>query len=947
MNTHTPLLYVARGMRSAAFLALALAPAIVPAQTTPTANGTPQAQEPPTVELNPFEVSAELDRGYDATNTASGTRTNEPLRNLPNAISILNKQFLDDIAANDLFDAMSFMVGMEAEEGGPSGQGGNSGMQINVRGIATNWQSRGGFQWYVPTDIFNTERLESNRGASGQLYGDVGAGGILNIGTKAAQFRDRNSFQTRVDNFGQRRISGDFNRVIRPWWATRFNAVASEGGNWRDGPSNDNISFALANSFKLGRRTTLRIDGEMGEINNRSAQNLAIDEFGDYAIATPGTTAPDVDPTTPGIQAQYTLTANNALGNPQTYNTTSTIGAAGVNQQWRVINGQLVSLESTASNVYRQTTVDGTRRIDAERIIPREQQWNGPDNTADRDYHTVTALLTHQFNDKLWAEFAYNLQDQTNTTWTGAANTVRRDPNPFIPASGTLSGASVVANPYFNELYVEHVWDNAIVTNRVHNYRVTTAYNWDVFSWMQQRVITSLAYRDEAFTSSAFIESLDQAQVAALGLTGATGNLGNNRITRRHYLRDGNGDDTLARSTVPGVVRYSAGAGFNAQQWQSLTSGSVNLLGNYFDGLVRTTIGYRRDFWNKDVIDAVQSPIGEATFPGEKRDFQDIFNTSWNYGAVITPISWASLVYNYSETFVANATGFLFDGSDIQPQQGDGFDVGLRLSLLNERIYASATYFEATNANVFQNNIVAGQANNLNTVLGEIVNILGPVNTETGRPFTGGGANGRDVQDRASQGWEFELVANPSNNWTVRAALTITKAGNFERARQLRSVYERMLAAVNAPGSGFTTTDYENTTLVINNLRDDDPRDIWRPTVSTRYTFSEGRLRGGFVGGNLIWFDEQKIADTRASDTIDPVTLEVIPGQLTRRGFEIDAYTAINLFGGYTWRLKEGRSLQAQLNVNNVFDETPRLGGYANGRYPNPRQFLGTFTYNF
>src|SRR5687768_3162940 len=91
--------------RSRSLLLLLATAAYASAQVvspTPTARpATPAAATQDTVQLSPFQVSEEKDIGYASPTAMSGTRTNELLENLPNAISVLNKDLLQDIAANN------------------------------------------------------------------------------------------------------------------------------------------------------------------------------------------------------------------------------------------------------------------------------------------------------------------------------------------------------------------------------------------------------------------------------------------------------------------------------------------------------------------------------------------------------------------------------------------------------------------------------------------------------------------------------------------------------------------------------------------------------------------------------------------------------------------------------------------------------------------------------
>src|SRR5688572_15947011 len=141
------------------------------------------------VRLAVFEVGADKDEGYAASTAMTGTRTNEKLENLPNSISIMTQEFIEDLAFNNYFDAIEFATGAEnivnalGTVGAPVSDQ-TSGSQVSIRGLASIRQLRDGFPWYVVSDVFNTERLEFSRGPGGLAYGDVDAGGIINIATK-------------------------------------------------------------------------------------------------------------------------------------------------------------------------------------------------------------------------------------------------------------------------------------------------------------------------------------------------------------------------------------------------------------------------------------------------------------------------------------------------------------------------------------------------------------------------------------------------------------------------------------------------------------------------------------------------------------------------------------------------------------------------------------------
>ena len=93
------------------------------------------------MQLSVFEVTAEKDLGYAASSAMTGTRTSEKLADLPNSISVMTQEFLQDIAVNNFLDAVEFAANAENiyNDSGTRGAaiGSRSGNQISFRGMAS------------------------------------------------------------------------------------------------------------------------------------------------------------------------------------------------------------------------------------------------------------------------------------------------------------------------------------------------------------------------------------------------------------------------------------------------------------------------------------------------------------------------------------------------------------------------------------------------------------------------------------------------------------------------------------------------------------------------------------------------------------------------------------------------------------------------------------------
>jgi outer membrane receptor protein involved in Fe transport len=251
-----------------AFLAAAV-PAFAQSVSPSSALSAPLAKPATeTLILSPFEVTAGSDRGYAASTAMSGTRTNEKLENLPNAISVMTADLLADLGAVSYFDAVDYGVSSEnvyTDTGTRGGSNGNrSGSQVSFRGLASIRQLRDGFPWYVAQDIFNTERIEFSRGPGGLSYGDVDAGGTVNISTKRASLTTkRSTVNLRWDDFGGRRISADEEIPLLPKKVgLRLNAVYGDGEGWRQRTGQDIKGIAAALRVQLLPKTAFDLTYE-------------------------------------------------------------------------------------------------------------------------------------------------------------------------------------------------------------------------------------------------------------------------------------------------------------------------------------------------------------------------------------------------------------------------------------------------------------------------------------------------------------------------------------------------------------------------------------------------------------------------------------------------------------------------------------------------------------
>ncbi len=78
------------------------------------------------------------------------------------------------------------------------------------------------------------------------------------------------------------------------------------------------------------------------------------------------------------------------------------------------------------------------------------------------------------------------------------------------------------------------------------------------------------------------------------------------------------------------------------------------------------------------------------------------FNDAWTprVGIVYQPIEELSLYASYSQSFNPNIDTFTVNGDPLQPERGEGYEVGVKTELLEGRLFATLAYFDITKQNV-------------------------------------------------------------------------------------------------------------------------------------------------------------------------------------------------------------------------------------------------------
>ncbi|NNC51755.1 MAG: TonB-dependent siderophore receptor [Erythrobacter sp.] len=241
-------------MRPFATLAILLSGTALAA---PAAASTLAAEAQPERDYLPTDIVVKGERadGYETEDGSTATKTPTPLIDVPQAVSFITEDQLEDQSIRQLNDALRYVPGVSME----TGEGHRD--EVFIRGQETTADFyidglRDDAQYY--RSLYNIERVEVLKGANALIFGRGAGGGAINRVAKRADLTD--AFvggEASVDNFGAFALLADLNQPVTDSLAVRLNATYEELNNDRDFYDGRFIGISPTLTAALGPDTTL------------------------------------------------------------------------------------------------------------------------------------------------------------------------------------------------------------------------------------------------------------------------------------------------------------------------------------------------------------------------------------------------------------------------------------------------------------------------------------------------------------------------------------------------------------------------------------------------------------------------------------------------------------------------------------------------------------------
>jgi catecholate siderophore receptor len=408
-------------------------------------------QVQPAAQPKPFLPSQDARTGtvgYYTNSTSVATKTNTPLVNIPQSLTVVTKEFIRDQSYQNLTDVVRYAPGVAVHQG----EGNRD--ELVIRGVDSSANFfvngfRDDVQYF--RDIYNTQSIEILKGPAAITFGRGSGGGLVNRTLKEADGNRIYEATAQTSNWGDRRVTLDAGQAINENVAARLNVFYEGSDAFRDFNHLERYGINPTVTLKPDDATTVKLSYEYFH-DDRTADR------GNPSQALPGFTGPATgsrfNPTTPfapnGNYATFfgSPSLNKAIATVQT-------GMAIIDHDFgnglTVRNGTIAAdYQKFYQNVYPANGAfnGGVNAADTVFNLGAYQHWTNRDNVFNQTDFTYKTPLGPTFHTVgFGTEFGRQTGvDIRNTgVFPNGTNTILM--NPFAP---TYFGPVTFVHPFVN-----------------------------------------------------------------------------------------------------------------------------------------------------------------------------------------------------------------------------------------------------------------------------------------------------------------------------------------------------------------------------------------------------------------------------------------------------------------------------------------------------------------
>ncbi len=204
-------------------------------------------------------ITVEAQSGYQAPAISSGTKTLTPLRDVPQSVTVVTRQLMQDQLMSSIGDVIRYVPGVSLH------QGENNRDQVILRGNSSSADFfvdgvRDDVQYY--RDLYNLDRVEALKGPNAMIFGRGGGGGVINRITKEAGFSSLREIDVQGGSYSNKRLTADYDQPAGESLAFRVNGLIESSESFRDHVDLERSGIAPALTYLHGDDTKITVGYE-------------------------------------------------------------------------------------------------------------------------------------------------------------------------------------------------------------------------------------------------------------------------------------------------------------------------------------------------------------------------------------------------------------------------------------------------------------------------------------------------------------------------------------------------------------------------------------------------------------------------------------------------------------------------------------------------------------
>ncbi|HWL04177.1 MAG TPA: TonB-dependent siderophore receptor [Xanthobacteraceae bacterium] len=226
-------------------------------------------------------------QGFAARQSATGTKTDTPILETPQSISVVTQDQIANQQAQAMNEALRYTPGLVTERYGASS---TSNDDVVVRGFVAPRYLDGLKLPVDPSlnlaathiDPWGLERIEVLKGPSSSLYGETSPGGLINMVSKRPTLTPQNQVEFQTGSYGRAQAAFDFSGPIDKdkEFLYRISGVGRYSDSWVDFNNERHYSISPSLMWRPDNDTTLTILSNFTRDRNNSPNTQFVPAYG-------------------------------------------------------------------------------------------------------------------------------------------------------------------------------------------------------------------------------------------------------------------------------------------------------------------------------------------------------------------------------------------------------------------------------------------------------------------------------------------------------------------------------------------------------------------------------------------------------------------------------------------------------------------------------------------